>query len=83
MLFHCLHCDIYMKKEKWVVFREEAKLVHLIDSVVDLRGIDRSDFIREAIRKRLAELGFFPELTNILAGLPQTHENKPNVLALK
>jgi hypothetical protein len=50
-----------MKKERWVVFREEAKLVNLIDDVVERRGIDRSDFIREAIRKQLTELGFFPD----------------------
>jgi hypothetical protein len=49
-----------MKKDKWVVFREETKLVSLIDNVVERRGIDRSDFIREAVRKQLTELGFFP-----------------------
>jgi metal-responsive CopG/Arc/MetJ family transcriptional regulator len=53
-----------MKKEKWVVFREEAKLVNLIDEVVERKGIDRSDFIREAVRKQLTELGFFPESVN-------------------
>jgi hypothetical protein len=49
-----------MKKEKWVVFREEAKVVNLIDDITERRGIDRSDFIREAVRKQLTELGFFP-----------------------
>jgi hypothetical protein len=56
-----------MKKEKWVVFREEAKIVNLIDNVVERRGIDRSDFIREAVRKQLTELGVFPEPVNIAA----------------
>jgi hypothetical protein len=54
-----------MKKEKWVVFREEAKLVNIIDDIVERRGIDRSDFIREAVRKQLTELGVFPEPLNI------------------
>ena len=49
-----------MKKEKWVVFREETKLVGIIDKMVERRGINRSDFIREAVRKQLTELGFFP-----------------------
>ncbi len=49
-----------MKKEKWVVFREEKKIVTLIDGIVERKGIDRSDFIREAVRKQLTELGFFP-----------------------
>lgn len=53
-----------MKKEKWVVFREETKLVSLIDGIAERRGIDRSDFIREAVRKQLTELGFFPEQVN-------------------
>jgi hypothetical protein len=52
-----------VKKVKWVVFREEAKLVSIIDNVVERRGIDRSDFIREAVRKQLTELGFFPITT--------------------
>ena len=53
-----------MKKEKWVVFREEAKIVKLIDDIVERRGIDRSDFIREAVRKQLTELGFSPDEGN-------------------
>ena len=55
-----------MKKEKWVVFREEAKIVNLIDEIVERRGIDRSDFIREAVRKQLTELGFFPEVNTAI-----------------
>jgi len=46
------------KKERWVVFREEGKLVSIMDEVAVIKGINRSDFIREAIRKRLTELGF-------------------------
>jgi hypothetical protein len=48
-----------VKKDKWVVFREEKKLVNLIDKIVEQKGTDRSDFIREAIRNHLSELGFF------------------------
>ncbi len=49
------------KKEKWVVFREERKLVSVIDRIALNKGINRSDFIREAIRKRLAEIGFLSD----------------------
>jgi metal-responsive CopG/Arc/MetJ family transcriptional regulator len=48
-----------MSKEKYVAFREDSAIVELIDKVTESKGIDRSDFIREAIRKRLAELSFF------------------------
>jgi metal-responsive CopG/Arc/MetJ family transcriptional regulator len=57
------------KKERWVAFREEQKLVNLIDSVVDSKGIDRSDFIREAIRKELASLSFLPEIQKKALGI--------------
>jgi metal-responsive CopG/Arc/MetJ family transcriptional regulator len=60
------------KKEKWVAFREEQKLIKLIDSVVDIKGIDRSDFIREAIRKRLAELSFFSDESKKALEVPQS-----------
>ena len=54
------------KKERWVVFREEGTLVKIIDKVADVKGINRSDFIREAIRKRLTELGFSEGLKTTL-----------------
>ncbi len=60
-----------MKKEKWVVFREEKKIVNLIDDIVERKGIDRSDFIREAVRKQLTELGFFP-ITAAAASIENT-----------
>jgi metal-responsive CopG/Arc/MetJ family transcriptional regulator len=62
------------KKEKYVAFKEEEELVNLIDSVVAVKGIDRSDFIREAIRKRLAELNFFSEETKKALGVPRPSE---------
>ena len=68
-----------MKKEKWVVFREEAKLVSIIDNVVECKGIDRSDFIREAIRKRLAELGFLSEKQRRVLGAKKTSQNLEGV----
>lgn len=43
---------------KFVAFRETIEIVELLDQVVTSKGIDRSDFIREAIRKQLAELSF-------------------------
>jgi len=49
------------KKEKFVAFRDEEEIIELIDQVAKNKGIDRSDFIREAIRKRLADLSFFSE----------------------
>jgi len=49
------------RKEKYVAFRDEEEIINLIDAVVADKGIDRSDFIREAIRKRLADLSFFSD----------------------
>jgi metal-responsive CopG/Arc/MetJ family transcriptional regulator len=66
------------KKEKWVAFREEQKLVNIIDSVVDIKGIDRSDFIREAIRKELASLSFLPEIQKKALGV-KTNQKEESV----
>jgi len=60
---------IMRKKNKWIVFREEERLVRLIDCVVEVRGMGRSDFIREAVRKRLAELDCFTKDLNPLREL--------------
>jgi len=43
---------------KFVAFREKTEIIELLDQVVTSKGIDRSDFIREAVRKRLADLSF-------------------------
>ena len=56
------------KKGKYVAFREENEIIELVDNVVADKGIDRSDFIREAVRKRLAELSFFSEQTKKALG---------------
>ncbi len=56
------------KKGKYVAFREENEIIELVDHVVADKGIDRSDFIREAVRKRLAELSFFSEQTKKALG---------------
>jgi len=61
------------KKEKYVAFRDEEELINLIDSVASDKGISRSDFIREAVRKRLADLSFFSRRTKKALGL-QTEE---------
>ena len=66
------------KKERWVAFREEQELVNLIDSVVDSKGIDRSDFIREAIRKELASLSFLPEIQKKALGV-KTNQKEESV----
>lgn len=55
-------------KEKYVAFREEERIVKLLDSIAADKGIDRSDFIREAIRKRLAEMSFFSDKTKKALG---------------
>lgn len=62
------------RKEKWVAFREEEELVSLIDDVAAVKGIDRSSFIREAIRKRLAELSFFSKKAKKALGVPPVSE---------
>ena len=51
-----------------MAFREEHEIIDLVDHVVADKGIDRSDFIREAVRKRLAELSFFSEQTKKALG---------------
>jgi metal-responsive CopG/Arc/MetJ family transcriptional regulator len=56
-------------KKKYVAFRDEQEIINLIDAVVADKGIDRSDFIREAIRKRLADLSFFSEKTKKALGV--------------
>jgi len=62
------------KKERYVAFKDEKEIIKLIDDVVAIKGINRSGFIREAIRKRLAELSFFSEETKKALGVPQTSE---------
>jgi metal-responsive CopG/Arc/MetJ family transcriptional regulator len=57
------------RKEKYVAFRDEEEIINLIDAVVADKGIARSDFIREAIRKRLAELSFFSQETKKALGI--------------
>jgi len=57
------------RKEKYVGFRDEEEIINLIDAVVADRGMDRSDFIREVIRKRLADLSFFSEKTKKALGV--------------
>jgi hypothetical protein len=75
-----LQCDIPMKKkERWVVFREEKAFVSIIDKVADVKGINRSDFIREAIRKHLAELGFLSEKQKRVLGTKKTSQNLEGV----
>jgi len=46
-------------KQRFVAFREDEEIINLMDQVSKSRGIGRSDFIREAIRKCLADLSFF------------------------
>jgi metal-responsive CopG/Arc/MetJ family transcriptional regulator len=62
------------KKERYVAFKDEEEIIKLIDGVVAIKGINRSGFIREAIRKRLAEMSFFSEETKKVLGVPQTSE---------
>jgi hypothetical protein len=79
-----IQCDVSMKKkERWVVFREESKLVRIMDEVAGVKGIDRSDFIREAIRKRLSELGFFSQEVKTSQDTHQILENEPDIPAQK
>ncbi|MCL2287949.1 MAG: ribbon-helix-helix protein, CopG family [Candidatus Bathyarchaeota archaeon] len=68
------------KKEKWVVFREEEKLVRLIDNVAEVKGINRSAFIREATRKRLVDLGFLSEDIKNALELCQVQNDKISIV---
>jgi len=58
------------RREKFVAFREEEQIIKLLDQVAADKGIDRSDFIREAVRKSLAELSFFSVEQKKALGLP-------------
>jgi hypothetical protein len=69
-VLHLLNIVMEMgKKERYVAFREEEEIINLIDSVVADKGIDRSDFIREAIRKHLADLSFCSKKTKKALGV--------------
>ena len=56
-------------KTRYVAFKEEEEIVELLDQIVSSKGIDRSDFIREAIRKELANLSYFSEETKKALGV--------------
>lgn len=43
------------KKEKYVSFREEQGIINLIDKMAELKGCDRSDIIRDALRVKLKQ----------------------------
>lgn len=42
-------------------FWESEEIVALIDKVAQNRGTDRSGFLREIVRQKLAELSFLPD----------------------
>jgi metal-responsive CopG/Arc/MetJ family transcriptional regulator len=71
------------KKERYVAFKDEEEIIELIDDLVAVKGINRSGFIREAIRKRLAEMSFFSEETKKALGVPQTSEESLQQLEQK
>ena len=56
---------------KFVAFREKIEIIELLDKVVESKGIDRSDFIREAIRKRLGDLSFLPAADKKALGIKE------------
>jgi hypothetical protein len=45
----------YMSRNKLVTFRDDAKVIRKLDRHVEQEGIDRSDFLRQAIREKLAK----------------------------
>lgn len=57
--------------KKFVAFREKIEIVNLLDQVVASKGIDRSDFIREAVRKRLADLSFLSPIDKKALGVKE------------
>ena len=40
-------------REKWVSYREDARVLENMDRLAEARGIDRSGFIRQTIREKL------------------------------
>lgn len=61
---------------RFVAFREKTKIIQILDKVVDSKGIDRSDFIREAVRKRLADLSFLPTDDKKALGIKENSNNE-------
>jgi hypothetical protein len=59
---------------QFVAFREKKEIVELLDKVVLAKGIDRSDFIRESVRKRLADLSFLPASDKKALGVKEVPE---------
>ena len=50
-------------KNKFVVFRENEQVIELIDQIVENKELERSGFIWETIRQKLAELSVLPDET--------------------
>jgi len=44
-----------MKTDKTIGFREKAEIIVKIDSRAEARGLDRSSFLRQTIREKLAK----------------------------
>ena len=61
---------------KFVAFREKKEIIQILDKVVNSKGIDRSDFIREAVRKRLADLSFLPADDKKALGIKEAIEDE-------
>jgi metal-responsive CopG/Arc/MetJ family transcriptional regulator len=45
-----------VKRDKFVAFREEKQIADAIDRIAAEQGIDRSDFVRQAVREKLKGL---------------------------
>jgi hypothetical protein len=56
-------------KEHQVGIRFPKKDVKLIKKIVNLRGEDMSDFIRRAVYKELAKLGYLPKTRQKALGM--------------
>lgn len=52
-----------------ITFQEDEEIIKLVDQVVEAQGTDRSAFIRDAIRRVLADLSYLPVDTKKALGM--------------
>jgi metal-responsive CopG/Arc/MetJ family transcriptional regulator len=45
-----------LKRDKLVAFREEKQIADAIDKIAADQGIDRSGFVRQAVREKLKDM---------------------------
>ncbi len=63
-----------MGKKVLVSVRFEPEIAELLNEIPEKLGIDKSDFIRLAVRQKLAEMSFLDEKTKKVFGIKEGGE---------